>query len=81
MSIKFRNSEQGTKVITQVGDFRVNEVYHLTAGHYRGKLIKLNYISPTKQVMIEKSRNRFVCGELVESNLKINTVLEHLELI
>lgn len=81
MAIKFRNSQEGTKVITQVGDFRVNESYHLTSGYYRGKLMKLVYISPNKQVMIDQNRCRLVSGELVEGGLKINTVLEHLEII
>lgn len=81
MVIKFRNSQEGTKVITQVGDFRVQQTYHLTNGYYRGKLMNLTYISPNKQVMIDNIRCRFVCGELVEGGLKINTILEHLEII
>lgn len=78
MSIKFRNTQEGTKVITQVDGRRINEMYHLTTGYHSGKLIRLNYISPTKQVIIKGVRNRFVCGEL-EGGLRINTVLEHLE--
>lgn len=79
MLLKTRKTITGTKFIVQADDFILEKVYKLTGGFHRGKLIRLKFISLDKQVMIDEISHRFITGELLENNVKINSVLEHLE--
>lgn len=69
------------KKVLQAGEFCLNSVYLLTGGWFSGRLIKIDYISPFKQVMIDGKRCRQVHGELLGSDGgKINTVIDHLQI-
>jgi hypothetical protein len=79
MTLKIAKTADGTKVVLQAGDFKINGVYQLTGGYHSGCLFQLEYISAHKQVMIDGVRHRLVNGTLVGEKKAINTVLAHLQ--
>ena len=71
--------EGGHRTVRQVGEFKVGERYLLTGGYHRGKMLRLNYISPFKQVMLDGVRHRLVHGTLVGESVRINSIIAHLQ--
>jgi hypothetical protein len=79
MKVQILVRQSGQRSVQAVGDFKLNGVYLLVDGYHRGKMLRLNYISPNKQVIIAGTRHRMISGTLVGETVKINSILAYLQ--
>lgn len=69
-----------SKVIKSIGIINVGDIYTITEGEFVGKSILIEWISPNKQIHIGNNQmRRQVYGKLLNSNKRINTILEFLK--
>lgn len=81
MVIVIETLEDGTKLVLKAGEFKLNRVYRLTNGFYRGQLVLLDWISYTVNIMTAGRRVRGASGKLLSKNLVINFTIEDLETV
>ncbi len=68
----------GNRVIG-VGDFKINQLYVLNCGYYRGQVVKLEWISTNKPIFLEGKHHRQISVILInDQNKKIVSQLNHL---
>jgi hypothetical protein len=68
------------EIVESVGIISINNIYTITQGSHSGEKIMIKWICPNKQIHIGNNKmRRQVYGTLIQSNAKINTVLEFLQ--
>jgi len=57
---------------------KVNNIYTIGVGYYMGEKMLLTWINPYKNICVNGKRYTSVYGKLLNSNKKIQTILEFL---